>query len=52
MSNDITFCVNKKCTNKECERNLKYRTDVKSSTQLSMCDFTEKCRNFTEGVNI
>lgn len=46
MSNDITFCVNKECTNKECERNLKYRTDIK----ISMSDFTKKCKNFTGGI--
>ena len=39
--NDITYCVNKECKNKNCERNIK--NAPKDMEYVSFADFTTYC---------
>ena len=46
MMCDITFC-NRKCANKECERNLKYIKDKITVPYISISRL-DKCTEFVE----
>lgn len=48
---DITFCSNKKCKNKECERNQNnYNFMLAGNYPISICDF-KKCYDWKESEN-
>ena len=49
-TNDITYCTNKKCQDKECFRNIHNICIHTTFPYISEADFTD-CPNWKEQVN-